>query len=53
MTTAIRDVESLRQYLAGRLSAGEADAFEARLAAEPSLVAELEDALRLREGLAL
>jgi hypothetical protein len=47
-----RDLERMRDYLAGRLSDLENRAFEDRLARDPDLVRELELATRLREGLA-
>lgn len=46
-----RDVERMRDYLAGQLSPDEHRAFEDRLLRDPGLVSELELSLRLREGL--
>jgi hypothetical protein len=46
-----RDFERMRGYVAGRLSEDETRSFEDRLARDPSLVQELEQWLRLREGL--
>lgn len=44
------DSERMRDYVAGRLTDPESRAFEDRLVSDPSLVAEMEDSLRLREG---
>jgi hypothetical protein len=49
---ATTDIERMRDYLADRLPAAERQAFEGQLERTPQLVAELELALRLREGLA-
>jgi anti-sigma factor RsiW len=46
-----RDLERIRDYVAGRLSDDEQQAFEDRLARDPGLVRELELSQRLREGL--
>jgi hypothetical protein len=46
-----RDFERMRDYVVGRLSDDESRAFEDRLVREPELVRELEQALRIREGL--
>jgi hypothetical protein len=46
-----RDFERMQGYVAGRLSDDEQRSFEDRLARDPSLVAELEQWLRFREGL--
>ncbi len=46
-----RDLEQLRDYIAGRLADGEHRAFEERLARDPELVRQLELSQRLREGL--
>ncbi len=45
------DLERMRDYLVGRLSDDERRAFEDRLARDPGLVSELEQSLRLRDGL--
>jgi hypothetical protein len=47
---ASRDLERIRDYVAGRLSDPEHRAFEDRLARDPELVRELELSQRLREG---
>lgn len=46
-----RDVERIRDYLAGRLSEEERVTFEDRLVRDPGLVRELEQTLQLQEGL--
>jgi hypothetical protein len=46
-----RDLERIRDYVAGRLPAAEQRAFEERLAHDPDLVRQLELSERLREGL--
>jgi hypothetical protein len=46
------DAERMRDYLVGRLSDDEQRAFEERLVRDPALARELEQMLRLREGLA-
>jgi len=46
-----RDLERMRDYVVGRLSDEEHRAFEERLGRDPELVRELEQSLRLREGL--
>ncbi len=46
-----RDLERMRDYVAGRLSDLDVRAFEDRLARDPELVRELELSQRLREGL--
>jgi len=51
MTDAIASVERMRDYLADRLPEDDGRDFEARLSREPTLVSELELALRLRAGL--
>lgn len=51
MTRAITDMEVLNDYIADRLPQGERDAFESRLVSDATLVQELEESLRLREGL--
>jgi len=52
VVAASRDFERMQDYLVGRLSDDECRMFEARLAREPALVRELEESLRVREGLA-
>jgi hypothetical protein len=47
-----RDFERMRDYVVGRLPEEEHRAFEERLERDPELVRELEQSLRLREGLA-
>ena len=51
MATPGRDALAVRDYVAGRLSDVERDAFEERLLSEASLVQDLDESLRLREGL--
>ncbi|HLY51372.1 MAG TPA: hypothetical protein VKQ31_00040 [Steroidobacteraceae bacterium] len=46
-----RDFERMRDYVVGRMSDDERRTFEQRLARDPELVRELEQSLRLREGL--
>ena len=46
-----RDIERIRDYLAGRLSEQESEAFGERLVRDPQLVRELERTLKLSEGL--
>src|ERR1700739_4529350 len=46
-----RDFERMRDYLGGALADDERRAFEDRLARGPGVVGELEQSLRLREGL--
>jgi anti-sigma factor RsiW len=46
-----RDIERIRDYLAGRLSDQESEAFGERLVRDPQLVRELERTLKLSEGL--
>jgi hypothetical protein len=45
------DFERMRDYVRGRLTDNESQAFEDRLARDPELVREFEQTLRLREGL--
>src|SRR5215472_14357808 len=45
------DFERMRDYVRGRLTENESQAFEDRLARDPELVREFEQTLRLREGL--
>jgi hypothetical protein len=52
MISAGRDYERMQDYIVGRLSDDESHAFEDRLLDDPGLVRELEQSLRLREGLA-
>jgi hypothetical protein len=49
--SAGRDYERMQDYIVGRLSDDESRAFEDRLLDDPGLVRELEESLRLREGL--
>jgi hypothetical protein len=49
--TATGDWVRMRDYIAGRLSDDESLAFEDRLLTDPDLARELEQSLRLREGL--
>jgi len=51
MISAGRDYERMQDYIVGRLSDDESHAFEDRLVNDPGLVRELEQSLRLREGL--
>ena len=51
MTDAAHDFATLQAFIRGRLSGEERLAFEGRLAREPALVDELEQSLRMREGL--
>lgn len=51
MMDVARDFERMRDYVVGRLSDEELKAFEERLGRDPELVRELEQSLRLREGL--
>ena len=51
MNGTVGDSETVREYLAGRLSDADALAFEERVAREPKLVGAVEEFLRLREGL--
>jgi hypothetical protein len=48
---ASRDFARMHDYIVGRLSDDERQAFEARLVRDPQLVRELEQSLALREGL--
>jgi hypothetical protein len=48
---AERDYSRMHEYIVGKMPAQERREFEERLAREPGLVRELEDSLRLREGL--
>jgi hypothetical protein len=52
MIDAGREAERMRDYLVGRLSDDEQRAFEECLVRDPALARELEQMLRLREGLA-
>lgn len=47
----VHDFAAMQDYLVGRLSDDECRAFEDRLLRDPQLVAELEQSLRMREGL--
>ena len=51
MTEVGRDSERMQDYIVGRLSDDEHRAFEDRLVRDPGLVRELEQSLRLSEGL--
>src|ERR1700733_15184169 len=51
MTHAADNSESMKNYVAGRLSETDRAAFEDRLLTDEGLVRELEESLRLREGL--
>jgi anti-sigma factor RsiW len=51
MISAGRDYQRMQDYIVGRLSDDESHAFENRLVNDPALVRELEQSLRLREGL--
>jgi hypothetical protein len=51
VTDATRDFATLQAFIVGRLSDEERQVFEDRLAREPRLVRELEQSLRMREGL--
>ena len=51
MTTAQRDFAKMQDFIVGRLSDNDRRAFEDRLACEPALARELEQSLRMREGL--
>jgi hypothetical protein len=52
MTEVSEMPQTVRDYLAGRLSDADARAFEERFTHDPSIVSAMEDVLRLREGLA-
>jgi hypothetical protein len=51
MTDVTYDLEQIRKYLLGRLSEDERLLFQDRLARDPRLVRELEQTLRMRQGL--
>ena len=51
MVRAGRDYRTMQDYIVGRLSDDESHAFEDRLVNDPGLVRELEESIRLREGL--
>jgi hypothetical protein len=51
VTTAERDFETMQDFIVGRLSDAERRAFEDRLVRDPVLARELEQSLRMREGL--
>jgi len=51
VTTAQRDSETMQDFIVGRLSDAERRAFEDRLVGDPALARELEQSLRMREGL--
>ena len=51
MIDADQDFATMRDFIVGRLSDSERRAFEDRLVREPALVRELEQSLRMREGL--
>ena len=51
MTIAERDCETMQDFIVGRLSEADRRAFEDRLVHDPALARELEQSLRMREGL--
>jgi hypothetical protein len=51
MSTPTDNSVAVRDYVAGRMSAAERESFEGRLVTDVNLVRELEESLRLREGL--
>jgi hypothetical protein len=51
VTTAQRDSATMQDFIVGRLSDAERRAFEDRLVGDPALARELEQSLRMREGL--
>ncbi len=51
MITAERDFATMQDFIVGRLSDEERRAFEDRLVRDPALARELEQSLRMREGL--
>ncbi len=51
MITAARDFRTMQDFIVGRVSDDERRAFEDRLARDPELARELEQSLRLRDGL--
>lgn len=51
MINAYRDFAKLQDFIVGRMSDDERRAFEDRLVRDPNLVHELEQSLRMREGL--
>jgi hypothetical protein len=51
VTAASRDFVRMHDYIVGRLSDDERQAFENRLVRDPQLVREIERSLRMREGL--
>jgi hypothetical protein len=51
MKDAAPDLTTLQDFIVGRLSDRELQAFEDRLVGDPALVRELEQSLRMREGL--
>ncbi len=51
MIDAAKDFATLQAFIRGRLPEDERRVFEERLAREPALVSELEQSLRMREGL--
>jgi hypothetical protein len=51
VTIAERDAATMQDFIVGRLSDAEREAFEDRLVRDPALASELEQSLRMREGL--
>lgn len=51
MSDVARDIDEIRNYLQGRLSEEQELVFQDRLARDPMLARELEQSLRMREGL--
>jgi hypothetical protein len=53
MSISVHPTESVQDYVAGRMSDAERQAFEGRLLTDSELLQDLETSLRLREGLAM